>query len=196
MSWSFNRIIIATTAIDRLLLIWMIMSVLHLHLHCYFSELYLRLFQMDDLVSILCHRWIKVSVLGICLIDVLNVPDSLFLFQTWNVGSFANLKYLSVGFCVAKLFSFTTTSNELTQHCDISKIYLLHLDLSKTPSLTEVSRLRTSELNINTLVFRWILKLISFFDDFIKLCLSDTDSKVNLSIISWWFIKSNFIKTK
>ena len=69
--------------------------------------------------------------------------------KTWNVGCFANLKYLSVGFCVAKLFSFTTTSNELTQHCDISRIYLLHLDLNKIPGLIGVS-----ELNINTLVLR------------------------------------------
>ena len=74
-----------------------------------------------------------------------QIARLLFQNKTWNVDSFANLKYLSVGFCVTKLFSFTTTSNELTQHFDISRIYLLHLDLSKIPCLTGVSELTANE---------------------------------------------------
>ena len=69
---------------------------------------------MDDLVSIFCRRLIRVSLLDISLIDVLNVPDSSFVVsnKTWNVGSFANLKYLSVGLCVAKLFSVLSNANK------------------------------------------------------------------------------------
>ena len=74
-----------------------------------------------------------------------QIARLLFQNKTWNVGSSANLKYLSVGFCVAKLFSFTTTSNELTHHCDISRIYLLHLDLSKIPGLTGICESTSNE---------------------------------------------------
>ena len=40
-----------------------------------------------------------------------QIARLLFQNKTWNVGSFANLKYLSVGFCVAKLFSVLSNAN-------------------------------------------------------------------------------------
>jgi len=114
-----------------------------------------------------------------------QIARLLFRNKTWNVGSFANLKYLSIGFCVAKLFSFTTTSNELTQHCDISRIYLLHLDLSKIPGLTGVCESTSNELvEYQYSRVEMNFKVGKFFDDFIKLGLSHTDSMVNLGITS------------
>jgi len=108
-----------------------------------------------------------------------------------NVSSFANFEYLRIGFCVAKLISFITVS---LRSIKIYAEFILCIWFLVIFQVWQeyVSRLRTSELNIDTLVLRWILKLVSFLMIPQNLVWAILIPR-SISASPVWFIKSDFI---